>query len=342
MAISHCYWHLVVKNSNFTLLLTSCGQEWQFHIATDILWSRMAISHCYWHLVVRNDNFTLLLTYCGQEWQFHIATDILWSRMAISHCYWYFVVKNGNFTLLLTCIVVKNGNFTFWILLNFLLFWIIRNGHFTLLLTSSGHPQWQFHIATDIIVGVRILLLLILADLLADSTPPVLMSSHEWIISHWLTCCGQEWQFHIATDTLWLRMGISHCYFWYISGQEISVIATDIVAVKNGNFTLLLTSFSHEWPLSHYYWHLVVTITNFNYESSYLPGVICHISTDILWSSWWQISWQLLLHQYWCLEWSRMALLLTSCGQECPFHIATDKGTWHGQDRQFHIADWHL
>ena len=23
----------------------------------------------------------------GQEWQFHIATDIYWSRMAISHCY---------------------------------------------------------------------------------------------------------------------------------------------------------------------------------------------------------------------------------------------------------------
>ena len=73
---SHCYWHIVVKNGNFTLLLTSSGQEWQFHIATDILWSRMAISHCYWHLVVKNGNFTLLLTSSGQEWQFHIATDI--------------------------------------------------------------------------------------------------------------------------------------------------------------------------------------------------------------------------------------------------------------------------
>ena len=96
MAISHCYWYLVVKNGNFTLLLTSFSQEWPFHIATDTLWSRMAISHCYWHLVVKNCNFTLLLTscgqewqfhiatdICGQEWQFHIATDILWSRMAI-------------------------------------------------------------------------------------------------------------------------------------------------------------------------------------------------------------------------------------------------------------------
>ena len=117
MAISHCYWHLVVKNGNFTLLLTSSSQEWQFHIATDIYWSRMAISHC-------------SLTSSGQEWQFHIATDIYWSRMAISHCYWHLVVKNGNFTLLLIYLVVKNGNFT-------------------LLLTSSGQ-EWQFHIATDI------------------------------------------------------------------------------------------------------------------------------------------------------------------------------------------------
>ena len=47
---------------NFTFLLTSSGQEWQFHIATDIWFN-------------------------GQEWQFHIATDILLSRMVISHCY---------------------------------------------------------------------------------------------------------------------------------------------------------------------------------------------------------------------------------------------------------------
>ena len=49
------------------LLLTSSGQEWQFHIATDIKWSRMAMSHCYSHLVVKNGNFTLLLTLSGQE-----------------------------------------------------------------------------------------------------------------------------------------------------------------------------------------------------------------------------------------------------------------------------------
>ena len=42
--------------------MTSSGQEWQFHIATDIKWSRMAVS--------------LLLSSSGLEWQFHIATDI--------------------------------------------------------------------------------------------------------------------------------------------------------------------------------------------------------------------------------------------------------------------------
>ena len=35
MAISHSYRHVVVKNGNFTLLLTASGPEWQFHIATD-------------------------------------------------------------------------------------------------------------------------------------------------------------------------------------------------------------------------------------------------------------------------------------------------------------------
>ena len=68
--------HLVFKNVNFTLLLTSSDQEWQFHTATHIYWSRMSISHFYWHLVQ--------------------------SRIAISHCYWYLVVKNGNLKLELT------------------------------------------------------------------------------------------------------------------------------------------------------------------------------------------------------------------------------------------------
>ena len=158
----------MVENGNFSLLLTSSGQEWQFHIATDtsgqewhqfptatdIYWSRMAISHCYWHLVVNSGNFTLLLMSSGsrmaishyyltsssQDWQFHTATDIYWTRMAISR---YLVVKEWQFHIAYWHLVVKNGNFTL------LLTSIVKNGNFTLLLTPTGQ-EWQFNIATDI------------------------------------------------------------------------------------------------------------------------------------------------------------------------------------------------
>ena len=75
----------MVKNGNFTLLLTSSGQEWQFHNETDVWLSRMTISHCYSHVVVKNGNLTWLLTSSGQEWllvsscqkwQLHTAADI--------------------------------------------------------------------------------------------------------------------------------------------------------------------------------------------------------------------------------------------------------------------------
>ena len=146
MAISHCYWHLVVRNGNFTLLLTSSGQEWQFHIATDIS-------------VVNNGNFTLLLTshsgnftlndnftHCYYiSWSTMAIPHVYWhlvARMTISHSYWHVVVRNGNFTLLLTC---SGKEWQFHIV-----YWhvVVKNGNFTLLLTSSGQ-EWQFHIATD-------------------------------------------------------------------------------------------------------------------------------------------------------------------------------------------------
>ena len=49
MVISQSCWH-------------SSGQEWQFHTAMNV--------------VIRNGNFTLLLTSGGQEWQFPTTTDI--------------------------------------------------------------------------------------------------------------------------------------------------------------------------------------------------------------------------------------------------------------------------
>ena len=174
MAISCCYWHLVVKNDSFTLLHCywhPVGHEWQFHIATDVQWSGMV-------------NFTLLLMSIGQEWQFHIATDVQWST-------------NGSFTLLLTCrgqemailhllltsSEVKNGNFTicYWHLMQSRMaispsYWhlAIKNGSFILLLTSKVLKNGSF-----------ILL---------------------------LTSRGQEWQFHIASDVQWSRLATLHCY----------------------------------------------------------------------------------------------------------------------------------
>ena len=79
MVISHCYWHLVVKNGNFTLhwhqlvkngnytlFLTSSGQEWQFPILTS--------SGQEWQFNI--DLLSHIDRSTGQEWQFPIATDI--------------------------------------------------------------------------------------------------------------------------------------------------------------------------------------------------------------------------------------------------------------------------
>ena len=70
----------MVKSENFTLLLTSSGEEC-FHIATLVV--KIGFDNVT-HLVVKNGNFILLLTSSGQEWQetssgqwqFHTATDI--------------------------------------------------------------------------------------------------------------------------------------------------------------------------------------------------------------------------------------------------------------------------
>ena len=143
----------MVKNGNFTLLLTSSGQEWQFHIITNIWCSRMAISHCYWHLVNKDGNFTFLLTYTDQEWQFHIATDIKWSKMAISRST---PRSAGRSTLQMHHGIYIMGCIwqSFWILQEKLgisfFFWIIRFVNIQLALYShvrckpcwhSQHPQ---------------------------------------------------------------------------------------------------------------------------------------------------------------------------------------------------------
>ena len=62
----------MVNNGNFSLLLTSSGQEWQF---TFLLTS----SGHEWHLADLPADLiplTPALTSSGQEWQLHISTDI--------------------------------------------------------------------------------------------------------------------------------------------------------------------------------------------------------------------------------------------------------------------------
>ena len=73
MKVIHGYCNLVVKNDNFTLLLTSSGKEWQFHIATDIY---LRMVHMSTESSGQNESYTWLLTSSGQEWQFHMSTDI--------------------------------------------------------------------------------------------------------------------------------------------------------------------------------------------------------------------------------------------------------------------------
>ena len=79
MAISHCYLHVVVKNANFTLLLTSTDQEWQFHIATDM----SSGQECQFHTAIgmssgQEYQFPIhsYLHLLVQECQFHIPTEI--------------------------------------------------------------------------------------------------------------------------------------------------------------------------------------------------------------------------------------------------------------------------
>ena len=59
----------MVKDGKFTLLLTSHGEEWQFHIAADIYVVKNGNFTLLLTSSVQNGNFILLLTSSGQEWQ---------------------------------------------------------------------------------------------------------------------------------------------------------------------------------------------------------------------------------------------------------------------------------
>ena len=100
MKVIYGYWHLMLGWHLVEWQNQECGQECQFHIATDCYyWDlvvKMAILH--WSCNGQEWQFyigTLLLLHLvvknGQEWQFHIATDMQWSLKL----YMASVVKNS-------------------------------------------------------------------------------------------------------------------------------------------------------------------------------------------------------------------------------------------------------
>ena len=149
MAISHCYWYLVVKNANFTFLLTSSGHRMaKFHIASKISTIRahicpgvicnIVVKASFWQVSSLHMKCSTNVRYhplagisqmnanprSDVRWSTQIscqiyspAANIEFSGLAISHSYWHLV---GQEMAISHC------------------YWL-----------SSGQ-EWQFHIPTDI------------------------------------------------------------------------------------------------------------------------------------------------------------------------------------------------
>ena len=152
----------------------------------------MAISHCYWHLVVRNGNFTLLLTSSGQEWQLadippNASWDIYYGmylaaildsqeKVGISCYFWIIRVVNSQYCRVMSDVtpstppkhpessqniphmIIRNFNYQGSYLPGVICNIVVKAdlgrspGRSTPnppVLTFSGE-EWQFHIATDI------------------------------------------------------------------------------------------------------------------------------------------------------------------------------------------------
>ena len=110
---------------------------------------------------------------------------------------------------------------------------MVKNGNFILEMTSSGQES-QFHIATD----------------MQWSQIKVIYSYWHLVVNNgnfsWLpTWCDQEWQFYIGNEIELSRMSISHCY-WYLVIKKASLHTQCHVMVKNGNFSLAMTSSDQE------------------------------------------------------------------------------------------------
>ena len=107
------------------------------------------------------------------------------------------------------------------------------------------------------------------------------------------------------------KVGIS-CYFWIIR-----LVNRQLVLYSHVRCNPLNTPNTPETLLK----HLHMTITNFNYEGSYLPGEICHIvvKADLVrspgsWTptqncQWWTINWHMTYWKYTCSIRAHLKLL---------------------------------
>ena len=168
MVISHCYWHLVVKNCNFTLLLT-------------ILWSRMAIGSSTPRSASRS---TLQMHHgiyiMGCIWQ---PFCILQEKVGISCYFWIIRIVNSQ------------------------LAWY-SHVRCSPLNTAQTPPTWQWQISTmraDIcqVQYVIWVLKLILADLPADLLPPPKMYHGIYIMDVFGSHFGffkKRWEFPVISE----------------------------------------------------------------------------------------------------------------------------------------------
>ena len=197
--------------------------------------------------------------------------------MVIWHCYWCLVVNNGNFTLLLTpsgqewqladltpqmhhgiCIMGCNCQ-PFWILQEKVriscYLWIIRvvNSQLALYSHARCNPPWhsntpetpsydnyKFQLWGLIFARCNIVVKADLGRSPGRSNPPRDLPS--W----------SKWQFQMLTITAHISRS---------PGRSCTVMP-DVIPLDTPT------------PLKHHH----MTITNFNYEDSYLPGVICNIA----------------------------------------------------------------
>ena len=111
MAISHCYWHLVVKFGRWTFFSQwhtraempwiPVHKTWQMNLLLADGTPNVAEQRCLHTAtdisVVKNGNFTLLLTSSGQDGNFTLLLTSSGQEWQISHCYrWIYWSKFGN------------------------------------------------------------------------------------------------------------------------------------------------------------------------------------------------------------------------------------------------------